>query len=130
MEKYYLGIDVGGTKIKMVVLERTEGRYRSVRELVDAYANGDSEARVWWLESVKKLAVSLASLTNILSPEVIVLGGGIATGAKQTLMKPLKTYMEQYEWRPRGYKTKIMNAKLGGYAGALGAAYFAKIKHK
>lgn len=112
------------------VSERTEGRYRSVRDLVDAYVNGDAEAGAWWLESVKKLAIGLASLINILSPEVIVLGGGIATGAKQALMEPLETYMAQYEWRPGGYKTKIVNAKLGGYAGALGAAYFAKTKYK
>lgn len=112
------------------VMERTEGRYASVRELVKAYVNGDTEACAWWLESVQKLAVGLASLTNILSPEVIVLGGGIATGAKEALMNPLETYMAQYEWRPGGYKIKIVTTRLGSYAGAIGAAYFAKTKHK
>src|SRR6056297_1217936 len=108
------------------VFKRTEGQYQSVQELVDAYVNGDAKASVWWLASVQKLAVGLAGLINILSPEVIVLGGGIATGAKQALMEPLENYMAEYEWRPGGYKTEIVTAKLGGYAGAMGAALFAK----
>lgn len=112
------------------VSERTEGRYQSVRELVDAYVCGDAEARVWWLASVQKLAIGLAGLINILSPEVIVLGGGIATGANEVLMDPLDTYMAEYEWRPGGYRTKIVTAKLKEYAGAMGAAYFAKTKRK
>ena len=31
-----------------------------------------------WLRSVRQLAIGIASITNILSPQVIVLGGGIA----------------------------------------------------
>jgi len=108
------------------VSERTNGVYHSVRELVDAYENGNLEAKGWWLESIQKLAVALASLTNILSPELIVLGGGIAAGAGNALLEPLKKFMSDYEWRPGGYQTKITSAKLRGYAGAIGAAYFAK----
>lgn len=108
------------------VSERTDGTYSSVRELVKAYKKGEPKAVEWWLESVKKLAVALASLTNILSPEILVLGGGIAAGADKALLEPLKKYMTDYEWRPGGYKTKIATAKLGAYAGAIGAAYFAK----
>ena len=108
------------------VSERTEGTYNSVRELVDAYENGNPKAKAWWLESVQKLAIGLASLTNILSPELIVLGGGISAGADNALIEPLQKFMADYEWRPGGYQTKITNAKLGRYAGAIGAAYFAK----
>ncbi len=108
------------------VSERTGEKYKSVRDLVDAYENGDLKAAAWWLESVQKLAVALASLTNILSPELIILGGGITAGAGNSLLEPLKKFMSDYEWRPGGYQTKITEAKLGGYAGAIGAAIFAK----
>jgi len=108
------------------VSERTNGQFKSVRELVDAYEKGDAKAEVWWLESVQKLAVGLASLTNVLSPECIVLGGGIAAGAKEALFQPLEMYMTEYEWRPGGHRTEIKSARLGAYAGAIGAAYFAK----
>ncbi len=108
------------------VSERTSGKFKSVRELVDAYENGDVKAKGWWLESVEKLAVGLASLTNILSPELIILGGGISAGSKNALFQPLENYMSKYEWRPGGHKIKINSARLGAYAGAIGAAYFAK----
>ena len=108
------------------VSERTNGRFKNVRELVNAYESGDPKAQTWWLESVQKLAVALASLTNILSPELIVLGGGITAGAGNSLLEPLKKFMSDYEWRPGGYQIKIKEAKLGGYAGAIGAAFFAK----
>ena len=108
------------------VAERTNGQFKSVRALVEAYENGHSEAKIWWLESVRKLAAALASLTNIVSPELIVLGGGIAAGAGDALLRPLKEFMVDYEWRPGDYQVKIEKAKLGGYAGAIGAAYFAK----
>lgn len=108
------------------VSERTGGRFTSVRELVDAHKNGNPKATRWWLESVQKLAIALASLTNILSPELIILGGGITAGSGNSLFEPLKKFMSDYEWRPGGYQTKITKAKLGGYAGAIGAAFFAK----
>ncbi len=108
------------------VLQRTKSSFQSVEELVKAYEKEDSKAMTWWLESVQKLAIGLASLTNILSPEVIVLGGGIAAGAGNSLLDPLKRYMAEYEWRPGGYQTEVKIAKLGEYAGAIGAALFAK----
>ncbi|MEQ8217190.1 MAG: ROK family protein [Arenibacter sp.] len=108
------------------VAERTDNRFQSTRKLVEAYQNGEEKARLWWLESVEKLAVALAALNNILSPEVIVLGGGITAGAKASLMHPLKEYMAQYEWRPGDHKVSLVNAGHGSYAGAIGAAFFAK----
>lgn len=113
------------------IIERTQGTYENTRQLVDAYIKGDKQAKTWWLTSVEKLAIALASLTNILAPECIVLGGGISAGAENALITPLKKYMDIYEWRPGGYRTPVEVAKLGGYAGAIGAAYFAKtINHK
>jgi glucokinase len=108
------------------IFQRTNGHFQSVRQLVEAYKSGDLKAEVWWLQSVRKLAVGLASLNNILSPEIIVLGGGISAGADNSLLEPLRKFMDDYEWRPGGYQTKITNAKLGGYAGAIGAAFFAR----
>jgi len=108
------------------VSERTQGEFKSVRELVDAYEKGNKKAKDYWLESVQKLAVALCSLTNILSPEVIVLGGGITAGADKVLLEPLKKLMAEFEWRPGGNSIKIHKAKHGNHAGAIGAAYFAK----
>ncbi len=108
------------------VAERTHGRYDSTHSLVTAYRDGDVLATYWWLSSVQKLAAALASLNNILAPEIIVLGGGISSGAADALMQPLAAFMALYEWRPGGKQVGVSEAKHGNYAGAIGAAYFAK----
>ena len=106
------------------VEKRSKGKFTSTHHLIDAYKNGDAYAKDVWLKSVKQLAIGLASVANILSPEVIVLGGGI-TQAGSDLFEPLNEYMDQYEWRPGGNKTEIVKAALGDMAGAIGAACFA-----
>jgi glucokinase len=103
--------------------KRSGGRFSSTLELIRAYRNGDEKAKEVWLRSVKKLAIGLASLTNILSPEVIVLGGGICFAGKD-LFEPLETYMDQYEWRTGGHNALIVKAHLDDKAGAIGAACF------
>ena len=104
--------------------KRSNGKYTSTHELLNAYKNGDAFANEVWLKSVRHLAIGLASVTNILSPEIIVLGGGI-TEAGGDLFDPLHKYMDQYEWRAGGNKVEIVKAMYGDMAGAIGAACFA-----
>ena len=105
--------------------KRTNGKFNSTHLLLEAFRNGDSFAAEVWFTSVKKLAIALASLTNILSPEMIILGGGI-TEAGKNLFDPLEEYMTMYEWRAGGNQTKIVKAQYGDLAGAVGAACFAR----
>ncbi len=106
------------------IVQRTSGKFNSTLELVEAYRKGDSFANEVWLTSVKKLAIGLATLTNILSPEMIILGGGI-TEAGKDLFVPLERYMGNYEWRAAGNKAEIVKASYGDLAGAVGVACFA-----
>lgn len=106
------------------IYKRSGGKFNSTLELLHAYRKGDEHARSVWLTSVKKLAVGLASVTNILSPETIVLGGGICE-AGSDLFEPLDNYMSLYEWRTGGNKISIVKAQCGEKAGAIGAACFA-----
>jgi glucokinase len=110
------------------VSERTHGKYTSVKELVTAYQQGDELATYWWLSSIQKLATGLVSLSNAFSPEIIVLGGGITAGSGSDLMDPLLKFMSLYEWRPGGHQVKIIPAQHKKFAGAIGAAFFAKSK--
>ena len=107
--------------------KRTYGKYTSTDQLIDDYRKGDSFAAEIWLTSVKKLATGMASLTNVLSPEVIILGGGI-TKAGNDLFEPLKKYMDFYEWQIYGNKTEIVKAQFEDLAGAIGVACFAREK--
>ncbi|GAB1453729.1 ROK family glucokinase [Draconibacterium sp.] len=105
--------------------KRTSGKFTSTHDLLLAYKNGDEFASEIWHTSVKKLAIALASLTNILSPEMIILGGGI-TEAGKDLFGTLENLMGKYEWRTGGNKTEIVKAGYGELSGAVGAACFAR----
>ena len=106
------------------IRERTEGRFRSMRELITAHLDGDLQATEWWLGSVHALACGIASLINVLDPEAVIIGGGLSQ-AGDTLLEPLRQYLDQVEWRPGGHAVPILPAQLGEFAGALGAARFA-----
>lgn len=103
--------------------KRTGGKFSSTHGLLEAYRKKDAFAKEVWLTSVKRLAIGLASVVNILSPEIIVLGGGI-TEAGRDLFVPLHEFMKEYEWRPGGNKVNIVKAIHGDMAGAIGAASF------
>jgi glucokinase len=109
------------------VERRSAGKFSQTHELLEAHRNGDEFARSVWLLSVKKLAIGIASISNILSPELVILGGGITEAGKE-LFEPLEEYMSIYEWRPSGNKTTIVKAAFGDMAGAMGAACFAMEK--
>lgn len=108
------------------VKERAHQHFDTTKELVAAYQNGDPLAAYWWLSSIQKLATGLASLINAFSPELIVLGGGI-TAAEGALFNPLDEFMSLYEWQPGGQQVQIIKARHGDFAGAVGAAFFAKL---
>ncbi|MCX6316521.1 MAG: ROK family protein [Bacteroidetes bacterium] len=106
------------------VEKRTLGKFSSTQQMLDAYRSGDYFAYETWHRSLRQLAAGVASIANILSPEVIVIGGGIAE-AGDDLFVPLEGYMKEYEWQPLGYTTPIVKAEYGDMAGAIGAACFA-----
>jgi glucokinase len=103
---------------------RSFGRFASTQALVAAHLQGDSFATYVWLNSVRKLALGLCSLCNLLSPDLIILGGGI-TKAGEALYKPLASFIEVYEWKNAGKRTPIRQACYCDLAGAVGAAGFA-----
>jgi glucokinase len=109
--------------------KRSGGRFTSTHALLEAYRNNDSHAAEIWLKSIRQLALGVASISNILSPQFIILGGGI-TEAGDDLFVPLEQFLSLYEWRPGGAKSFIKKAEFGDMAGAIGAACFALEKNK
>ncbi|MFL6208636.1 MAG: ROK family protein [Pyrinomonadaceae bacterium] len=101
---------------------RSAGRFTSTERLVAAHLAGDEAATRVWLRSVYQLACAVASVINLLDPEVVIIGGGIAR-ADRALFDPLEEYLEHLEWRPDGHRVRLLPAALGDLAGALGAAY-------
>ena len=101
---------------------RSGGRFSSTEKLVAASDAGDADAQRVWRKSVQALAAGIASLINVLDPEVVVIGGGIAR-ARESLFRPLKKFLNDFEWRPGGKKVRVVPAKLGDRAGAFGTAW-------
>lgn len=106
---------------------RSMGKFKTTFELVEAYKRGESFAVWLWLSSVRKLSINIASSINILSPEAVIIGGGISL-AGDNLIKPLQDFLDLYEWRPGGKKTPVKLAQFSDLAGAIGAAGFARSK--
>jgi glucokinase len=103
------------------IRERTDGRFATTHALIAAFRAGDDFAREVWLKSIHALAYAVASFTNIVDPEAIIIGGGIAQ-AGDALFEPLREELAKIEWRPAGHSVRLVPAALGEWAGAIGAA--------
>ncbi|HEU5146744.1 MAG TPA: ROK family protein [Chryseosolibacter sp.] len=113
----------------ITIVQRSYGRYQTTFELIEAYRRGDTFATWLWLDAVRKLSISIASCVNLVSPEAVIIGGGIGQ-AGEALMKPLREFLEMYEWKPTGSGTVLKAAHFSDMAGAIGAAGFALTKSK
>ena len=104
------------------IARRTGGRFQTTHDMVAASSAGDALAREIWLGSVRALACAIGSFANILDPEAVIIGGGIARSGV-ALFEPLQRYLDEVEWRPGGGRVKLLPASLGELAGAYGAAF-------
>ena len=102
---------------------RGEGRYETTHALVAAAQAGDPQAQDVWNRSVRDLAAAIASMINVLDPEVVIVGGGIASGAGTFLLEPLRRSVAAFEWQPGGRSCPVVPAVAGEWAGAVGSVY-------
>jgi glucokinase len=72
-------------------------------------------------DAVTALADGLTMLVNVLNPDVIAIGGGVA-GAGAALLDPLRAAVRRSAWAPAAEAVRIVPAALGARAGAIGAA--------
>lgn len=97
------------------------GEERSSAEIAGRVGT-DPIADLVWHDAVVVLAQGLATLTLLLDPGVIVLGGGLA-GAGDTLLKPLERDLAgSLAWRE---SPPVLLSPLRGEAGRIGAAMLA-----
>lgn len=74
-----------------------------------------------WEMVGQNLGIGLANLVDALNPDIIIIGGGIA-GAGEFLLGPARKEMRKNILSPLARNTKVVRAKLGEFAGAIGAA--------
>jgi len=96
--------------------------YTEVKDIIDAARKNEPGAVSIFNEYVENLSSAIASLTNLLDPEIIALGGGISL-AGEVLYLALEEKVEQKSFFK--YPYKIVPAQLGNDAGMVGAAAYA-----
>lgn len=100
------------------LIERANGR--PVRETVQLAREGDESARAVLAETGWWLGFGLASLSQIFSPDRIVVGGGIAT-AGEFLLGPARESFRSH-CRPEFRETEMVGSTFDGWDGIIGAA--------
>jgi len=91
---------------------------KDAREVSEAAQSGDLVAEKIWGAAVEAIAFALNAYINILSTEVIILGGGVSK-AGDALIEPIKKYLNhRLTFLPC---PKIVIAELGDQAGMIGA---------
>jgi predicted NBD/HSP70 family sugar kinase len=94
----------------------------SIEAIVNAAKVGDQFARTVLWEAGLHLGTGVATIVNLLNPEAILLGGEVPRVAKGFLLKPLFHSFRGRTFRRSVGGLKVIISRLGGEAGALGAA--------
>jgi len=95
------------------------------KAICDAAAEGDPLAQATVDHVTRFIGIAVANLVNVLSPEVIAIGGGISA-AGDLLLNPIVASAEANTLTGMFEHTRIVLARLGNDAGATGAAYLVR----
>lgn len=98
---------------------------RSPRELVAAAGQGDPEALAVWRRYGQRLGQGLSSLIYLLTPELVLIGGGLSA-ASPYFLPAAEAEVERRVLAVSREGLRICPAALGNGAGALGAARLAQ----
>jgi glucokinase len=114
------GIESGA---ETMLVEMVNGRLEDITaaNVYEATVLGDPYAADVMKETAKFLGAGVASIINILNPEMIVIAGGV-TRAGATLFDPLRAEVRRRAFKSAQECCRIVPAELPGTAGVVGAA--------
>ncbi|HEX9559664.1 MAG TPA: ROK family protein [Candidatus Dormibacteraeota bacterium] len=95
-------------------------------ELFAAAARGDRHARMVVERSARYMGLALISLTNVIDPEMFVMGGGVTRSWKLVAPTMRETLRSSPFIKP-GRRPLLRRARLGDRAGQVGAVEWARI---
>ena len=87
----------------------------------EAAKAGDPVAKRIFTVMGEYLGIGLASVVNLLNPEKVIIGGGVAASGEY-LMQPLKETLKQRAMKIAGESVEVVPAELGNNAGVIGAS--------
>lgn len=91
----------------------------------EAAKQGDAVALRIFTIIGEYIGIGLASVVNLLNPEKIIIGGGVAA-AGDILLNPIKETLVKRAMKIAGSTVQVVPAKLGNTAGVIGASLLIK----
>ena len=98
-----------------------QGNYKSCEAMIDAANSGDSTAQGAIRVFARYLAIGCASLVNLLDPEMLILGGGLAQNNSLLIRALTEELAKRVTAWPQRH-LRVLASALGYSAGVLGAA--------
>ena len=95
-------------------------------ELREAWEEGDELARRAIARSARAVGIAIANVWNILSPDLFVLGGGIATDIGDAYLAEVRKWADEFTFSQELGRLRVEPAALGDDAGVLGAAVYSR----
>jgi glucokinase len=92
----------------------------SARTVAEAAREGDEVACEVWTETVRLMANGIGSIIALLAPQAVILGGGVAAGAGDFLLRPLRAEVEERVRIVSMDEVQILGAALGADSGLYG----------
>jgi glucokinase len=93
----------------------------TVEAAVTAAESGDARALEGLARTGRYLGIGIANMVTVLSPDVIVIGGGVAA-AGELLFRPIRDEMRRRVRTTSLDAVRLVPAELGVWAGSVGAA--------
>jgi glucokinase len=110
-----------------VISKLAHGNLKEVnpRLLAIAAGEGDATAKQIWKDAGEKLGIVLASVIDLLNPEMIVIAGGVSK-AGNLLLNPIKDTVKDRAFKTPAKACKIVISKYTQKLGVVGAALLVK----
>lgn len=110
-----------GYEGKITEIMRVNGDMLHTGMIEEAYLGGDDVCVPIWVEVIEYLGAGIASLVNVLNPEIVILGGGVINGTRK-LIEDMRVVLEKRALVDSLRGLRIEKAKLGDDAALLGVS--------
>lgn len=95
-------------------------------QLREAWEEGDELARRALQRSARAVGITIGNVWNILSPDVFVLGGGVASDVGPAYLEEVRKWADAFAFTQDLGRIRIEPAGLGDDSGLLGAALYSR----
>ena len=120
-------VAAGGASTALVALAGARGADLTTRDLAELAEAGDAAARAVFAAAGRKLGQAVANLVNVLDPDRVIIGGGVAR-AGDLILEPCRERATPLILATEARHLPIVPAELGPRAAAVGAASLAREK--